>query len=84
MGSRIREYVVEFNLPDDTELFIWHGTNVCAKSPNDAMSILKQHLPHARIRKAYLGMICLYGNKWADYDSSRGAYATPVKLENVR
>lgn len=80
--TRNKEYVVEFNLPEDDNLFTWHGTNVYAKSPKEAMSILKQHLPNARIRKAYPGMICLYGKKWADYDSSKGAYATPANKEH--
>ena len=76
MLKRVKEYVVRFRLPGDG-LFAWHGTNCREVSAAAAMARVQACLPEAKVTGAEEGMICLYGKKWADYDSANGAEAAP-------
>lgn len=75
----LREYVVDFKLPSDTDMFMHHGLNVCAKNVKEAEAMFKHHYPSATILKTYLGIVCLYGDEYATWDSAGGAEASPWK-----
>ena len=77
------DYVVEFKLPNDAHLFIRHGTNVLARNAEEAIALVKPHIPEATFLGAQPGVVMLYGRPWCIWDSTRGAECAPAVEDDV-
>lgn len=73
----MRDFVVDFRLPFDA-LFVHHGANIRARNAREAVRIFRAAVPEARGCTASEGVVCLYGERWADWDASAGAECRPV------
>lgn len=74
----IRNYVVDFNLPTDADLFVHHGANITARNEREASRLFREKFPTAKIRRVFQGVVILYGAPYANWDISKGAECSPA------
>lgn len=80
----MNDFVVSFNLPTDEHLFIRHGTNTIARNAREAIAKVRPHIPGAFNFRAERGVVMLYGRRWCDWDSTRGAECAPASRKEKR
>lgn len=64
----MKEFVVEFSLPDDPHLFVRHKTNATGRNAKDAERKVKKGIPGAFNFTSHKGIVMLYGKMFCTVD----------------